>query len=54
MARLPELNQGPLGNDAHVTLQLLPLWEEEALTSSGFWVCVECMVQNHWRRWDPA
>jgi hypothetical protein len=38
----------------HVTLRLLPLWEEEALVSSRLWVCVECMVQIHWRRWDLA
>ena len=38
----------------HVMLRLLPLWEEEALASSGLWVCMECIVQNHWRRWDPA
>ena len=38
----------------HVTFALLPLWEAEALLSSRLWVCMECMVQNHWRRWDPA
>lgn len=38
----------------HVTFALLSLWEEEALASSRLWVCMECMVQNHWRRSDPA
>ena len=49
MARLPELHQGPLGDDAQVALRLLPLWEEEDLLSSRLWVCVECMDQNHWQ-----
>ena len=48
MARLPELHQGPLGDDGHVALRLLPLWEEDLL-SSRLWVCVECMDQNHWQ-----
>jgi hypothetical protein len=37
MPRLPELHQGFLGDDAHLTLQLLPLWEEKGLPSSGQW-----------------
>jgi hypothetical protein len=54
MARLPELHQDPLGDDAHVALWLLPLWEEEDLLSSRLWVCVECISQNHWQHSDLA
>lgn len=36
MARLPELHQGPLGDNAHVAERLLPLWELRAgLSRSG-------------------
>jgi hypothetical protein len=36
VARLPELHQGPLGDDAHIALRLLPLWEEHVDLSRIF------------------
>ena len=46
MTRLQELHQGSLGDDAHTTLLLLPLWEEKSLLPNTQCPSMQCMKQN--------